>query len=64
MLSNKGGKSSTSSISDSIHEEIKVLKKFRMAAEEKFIKLKVAIIANSSLGKVTRQICSASQANF
>ena len=35
-----------------------MLKKFRMAVEEKFIKLKEAIIANSSFGNVSLQISS------
>ena len=58
ILCNKKGESSDSSISESTYEEIKILKKFRMAVEEKFIKLKEAITANFSSGKVSPQISS------
>ena len=42
IMCNKNGKSSSSSMSGIIHEEIRNLKKFRMAVEKKFTQLEEA----------------------
>ena len=42
IMCNKSGKSSTSSMSGTIHEEIQKLKKFRVAVEKKFTQLEEA----------------------